>query len=126
VIDPWDPRRVETKIVYGETPPPMRVIPSRAMLRAGKEFHSKEIKADFLISCADPVPDLALEAAGGPESPLVISPLRWVEQGRRARFSVRVNPGRVREGVFDVIVRRASPSSERVVVPISLRVEDAP
>jgi len=123
VIDPWDPQHVERIVVHAESLPPLRVIPSRTVLYLDKGPESREARADFLIFTANPSPDLELELEGGKESPLVISPMQWVEKGRRAAFSVGVKPGRTPEGVFSVIIRRHSSPTERVVVPVSLRAE---
>ncbi len=124
VIDPWDPQHVERSIVHAETLPPLRVVPSRTVLYLAKRPESREARADFLIFTANPSLDLEVGAEGGKESPLVISPVQWVERGRRAAFSIGVKPGRMREGVFSIIVRRSSSPTERVVVPVSLRAEN--
>jgi len=124
VPDPWDPRRVERISVHGEIPPPLRVVPSRILLTLGKLPETREIKADFLILATKPFPDLVIEAEGGEESPLTVNDQRWIEEGRRATFSVGLKPGKAQAGVFSVVIRRSSSPTERVVVPISLRMED--
>lgn len=124
VFDPWDPRHVERILIHGETFPPIRVFPSRMVLRLRTGDETRDVKADFLVRTAEPAPDLTLEAERAEESPLLVGSLRWVEEGRRATFSVGVKQGRAREGVFPVVIRRPSSPTERVVVPIALRVED--
>ena len=124
VPDPWDPRHVERIVVHGETLAPLRVFPSRMVLHLRKGSETREVKADFLVCAAEPAPDLTLEAGGAEESPLLVGNMKWVEEGRRATFSVGVKQGRAREGVFPVVIRRPSSPTERVVVPISLRMKD--
>ena len=127
VIDPWDDQHLQKIAVRGEPVPLIKVAPTRIMLNANRS-DNREVSADFLVLTKDSSLEVSVEPRGL-ESPLLIRP----ESGRggagrggsMARYSVRLKPGPVHPGVFEIAVRLARPSVDPVVVSVLVRKGDA-
>ncbi len=123
VIDPWDSNHVELIRVHGEALPPLRVFPSRAILRVEKAQGGEGPVAKFMILSKTPALDLVVESEGNEDSPFSVGRLMTTEEGRRTSFSVSLKPGLARSGIFNLVVHRPS-SKDRVIVPIAVRAGD--
>ena len=122
VIDPWDDQHLQKIAVRGEPVPLIKVALTRIMLNANRS-DNREVSASFLVLTKDSSSEVSVEPRG-PESPLMIR-LESGRGGRMARYSVRLKPGPVQYGVFEIAVRLARPSVDPVVVSVLVRKGDA-
>ena len=123
VTDPWDTDHVERVRVHGEYLPPIRAVPSRSVIRVGAGRRDGEPTAKITILSTSSAPDLAAELERNQETPLIIDRLKMTKDGRLGIFTVSLKPGATRAGIYNVLVGRPS-SSERIIVPVAVLVED--
>lgn len=122
IVDPWDSDHVQPIRVHGEKSPPIRAVPSRVLIKSHRSDGEKSI-ANVLIFVNPPVSDLVAELDANETTPLVLSPLKINGDSTRGSFSISLKPGETREGVYNVRIGRSS-TTERIVVPVAVRVED--
>ena len=123
VVDPWDSNHMERVVLHGETLPPLRIVPSRAILQVEKAREGKKPFAKFMILSKTPTSDMIVASEIKKESPLDIGRLIMEDGGKRGAFSVTLKPGPARAGIYNILVGRFS-SPDRIVVPIAVRVGD--
>lgn len=121
---PENPTRVLTLYVHGQTPPPLRAVPARVLLKV-RPGHVEEAEARFYVLTDADAPDLRVTTSDA-ESLLSVEPLEGERAPRPHGFAVRWRSGNpVRPGTYSLVVR-APRIAEELVVPVMVLEDGEP
>ncbi len=121
VADPWVRGRVLRARLFGERNLPIRAIPTRLILDAsGGDARPRPIR--FLAKSKDG--GMSLKAVTeGDDSPLLVEADAEGASNQYVVFRVSWRPGKkIKEGIFNIILRPASGGSASLTVPVQVRV----
>jgi hypothetical protein len=124
ITDPWDSEHVERLHVQGDTPPPLRVYPSRIILR-GDSVTSPE-RGDARLTVCSPGATSRISAVVEPEgeTPLSIHRAGTDKEGG-VSFTITLDRGKLRrDAEYSIIIRQSPGSAVQVVVPVLVQKGD--
>lgn len=121
VTDPWDANRVERIGVTLETPAPLRVIPSRLVVRREGGGTRETI---FIVRSRTPMTKPSVVDLGGEKTPFVVELLGMSSDNRTATYKIVFARDTAEDsGERQLLIRPDGDASEGVKLPVKLMPE---
>lgn len=121
--DPWDSRFIQRLRVHGDIIPPIRVVPSRIVVRATEPARDS-YTTKFLVLSNPAASDLVAELVPAEKPPFVISPITFSQSGRQASFAISSLSKDISPGTYHIRVGRSS-GADRITVPVVVHPENS-